>query len=93
MAELEGFLCPLCKKDCFSVGELEAHYREAHDESSAAKLKRDFLSFFDKAVNTFVPDSPEQTRASSGEENVKLKPVTNVSGINTDYWDPQEFGR
>lgn len=100
MAELEGFLCPLCKQDCLSVQELEAHYREAHEESAASKFKKDFVSFFENAFNI----SPKQNRARSTDralsnsgstdgENSVQEPVTNVSGINPDSWDPQEMGK
>lgn len=95
---LEGFLCPLCKQDCRSVQELEAHYRQAHDESAASKkFKKEFISFFENAFKI----SPKQTRAErsqsplrSSEEGVAvLEPVTNVSGIATEYWPPQEMGK
>lgn len=97
MAELEGFLCPLCKQDCRSVLELETHYREAHDQSTASNFKKDFISFFESAFNI----SPKQQRAraevawsrsTSEEGEIVLEPVTNVSGIDTDYWPPQEMG-
>lgn len=98
MAELEGFLCPLCKQDSRSVHELETHYREAHDESTASKFKKDFRSFFENAFNI----SPKQTRAqaraefsrstSAGEEEPVQEPVTNVSGIDTELWPKQEMG-
>lgn len=95
MAELEGFLCPLCKQDCRSVRELETHYREAHDESSSSKLKKDFKSFFENAFH--FSGSPKQPRAelsrSTSEERPVLEPVTNVSGIDTEYWPPQEMGK
>ena len=93
MAELEGFLCPLCKQDCRSVLELESHYREAHDQSSTSNFAKGFLSFFNI--------SPKQQRAraevawsrsTSEEGEVALEPVTNVSGIDTEYWPPQELG-
>ena len=100
MAELEGFLCPLCKQDCLSVQELEAHYREAHEASAASKFKRDFVSFFENAFNI----SPKQGRAKSTDrslgnsgstdgDNSVQEPVTNVCGINKDSWDPQEMGK
>lgn len=103
MAEIaEGFLCPLCKQDCQSVRELEAHYRNEHDENTPSKkLKKDFLSFIDKAVNTFKIDiSPKQSRADRSRslsqelesDDTVAEQVTNVSGINTEYWDPQEVG-
>lgn len=98
MAELEGFICPLCKQDCRSVQELESHYREAHEGSTASKFKRDFVSFFENAFNI----SPKQGRAEFGrstsvstsdqEFGTVLEPVNNVSGINTEFWDPQEMG-
>lgn len=103
MAELEGFLCPLCKQDCLSVHDLETHYREAHDESSTSKFKRDFISFFENAFSLSSSSSPRPGRAaelsrsvSSGAgnaEEVPLTPVTNVSGISTEYWPSQEVGR
>lgn len=103
MAELEGFLCPLCKQDCCSVRELEAHYREKHEdsESAASKFKKDFVSFFENAFNispkqsrTKGPPREGLTRSSSGvdEESGVLEPVTNVSGIDPEEWDPQELG-
>ncbi len=106
MAEQEGFICPLCKADCLSVQELETHYREEHDESSTTRLKNNFRSFIDRAKNTLrIDKSPrleraEFVRSGTGEEAgaVGSDPVargdhvTNVSGINVDYWDPQEIG-
>lgn len=97
MAELEGFLCPLCKQDCRSVQELETHYRTAHDQSAAKKFKKDFISFFENAFNI----SPKQTRAefsrstsaSATEEVPVLEPVTNVSGIEAELWPKQEMGK
>lgn len=104
MAELEGFLCPLCKQDCRSVHELEAHYREEHEESAASKFKKDFVSFFENAFNI----SPKQSRgrgsakgadfvrsssSNADEDGGVLEPVTNVSGINPEEWDPQEIGK
>ena len=97
MAELEGFLCPLCKQDCRSVLELETHYREQHDESSASKLKKDFLSFFSISSSSSSRSSAPQplpSRSLSREDpgDTPLEPVTNVSGINTDYWPCQDLG-
>ena len=102
MAELEGFLCPLCRQDCRSVRELEAHYREEHQESAASKFKKEFVSFFENAFNI----SPKQSRAkgTSGPDLLRSisspeaddyvpEPVSNVSGINPEYWDPQEMGK
>lgn len=98
MAELEGFLCPLCKQDCRSVTELEAHYRDAHEESAASKFKRDFVSFFENAFNISPKVRPRHRIASGGTASVSedgletLEPVTNVSGIEPEEWDPQEMG-
>lgn len=86
MAELEGFLCPLCRQDCGSVQELETHYRVKHGESTGSKFKKVFKI------------SPKQNRAelaqsqSASGDYMMVEPVTNVSGINTDYWGPQEMG-
>lgn len=113
MAELEGFLCPLCKEDCRSVRELEAHYREEHEEheeSSTSKLKNNFMNFVDKAKTTLKIDkSSKPTRdwgagreyESSGSHDlddgnpsaVMEGHVTNVSGISTELWEPQEMGQ
>jgi len=95
MAELEGFLCPLCKQDCRSLQELETHYREAHDESAASKFKKDFISFFENAFN--ISSSPQLTRAelsrsTSEEASGVPEPVTNVSGISPELWPAQELG-
>lgn len=97
MAEMEGFLCPLCKQECRSVHELETHYRKAHDTSATSKIKfkkKEFISFFENAFKI----SPKQTRAElspsvSEEGGAVLEPVTNVSGISTEYWPPQEMGK
>ena len=87
MAELEGFLCPLCRQDCGSVQDLETHYRVKHGVSTGSKFKRAFKI------------SPKQNRAelaqsqgASASGDFMLEHVTNVSGINTDYWGPQEMG-
>ena len=99
MAELEGFLCPLCREDCLSVRELETHYREKHEESVASKFKSDFRSLIDKAKNTFRIEKQEQAgyvRSESSEPEAisdSYGPVTNVSGIATEEWNPQEMGK
>ena len=48
MAELEGFICPLCRQDLKGFRQLEAHFREDHDESTRSKLKTNIKSFFEK---------------------------------------------
>ena len=106
MAELEGFLCPLCKQDCRSVRELEEHYRERHDETTtSSKLKNNFMSFIDKAKTTLkIEKSPKPvrsdfSRSASSEDSVpnqrehSRRIVNNVSGFDAEYWDPQEMGK
>ena len=106
MAEIEGFLCPLCMQDCRSVQELESHYREKHDESAVSgteKFKKDFISFFGQVGNSLkLESSPRPKRGEVGrkadvgstteEGLVIVGPVTNVSGIEPAEWDPQEMG-
>jgi hypothetical protein len=95
MAALEGFLCPLCKQDCGSVQELEAHYREAHDQSAASKFKKDFISFFENAFNISPKQERRPNRSISvfDDEESVIEPVTNVSGIDPESWPPQELGK
>ncbi len=108
MAEIEGFLCPLCMQDCRSVKELESHYREKHDESSrsgTSKVKK----FFVQVGNSLKLESsprPKRTELGDGTKKEELGgrsissedgmvvvgPVTNVSGIDPLEWDPQEIG-
>ena len=49
MAEVEGFICPLCKQDLHSFQHLEAHFREDHSETAGSKFKTNFKSFLEKA--------------------------------------------
>ena len=49
MAEVEGFICPLCKLDLHSFQHLEAHFREDHNETAGSKFKTNFKSFLEKA--------------------------------------------
>lgn len=105
MAEIEGFLCPLCMQDCRSVQELEAHYREQHNETSGtAKFKKDFISFFEQVGSSLkLEASPRPKRAELGSRNINeegvgsdwvpVGPVNNVSGIDPLEWDPQEMGQ
>ncbi len=103
MAQLEGFLCPLCKADCRSVQELERHYREEHESSRrATKLINNFKNFVDMAKTSLKgetspkPGAREVKEASSSvERSTSLAsegPVTNVSGISTELWEPQQTG-
>ena len=110
MAELEGFLCPLCKADCRSVHELEKHYREEHEESSSGRTKliNNFKNFVDMAKTSLKIDtSPKSGARDAGRERTDTQssasaecslslstegPVTNVSGISTELWEPQGIG-
>ena len=52
MAEVEGFICPLCKQDLHSFQHLEAHFREEHSETGGSKFKTNIKSFFDRAKSS-----------------------------------------
>ena len=106
MAELEGFLCPLCMGDCRSVLELEAHYREEHAESASSKLKVNLLNFVDLAKTTLKMDKSPKAAVTQGASRgpaiqdldggsfpgVMESVVTNVSGISTELWTSQKMG-
>ena len=49
MAELEGFICPLCMQALAGVTQLEEHMREEHGDSVTKKVKANFKSFLGKA--------------------------------------------
>jgi len=108
MAKLEGFLCPLCKEDLQSLRELEKHYREEHKESGsgASKFISNFKNLVDIAKTSLKIDtSPKpgaRERATNRGEAIQSVerslsqsaegPVTNVSGISTELWEPQQIG-
>ena len=113
MAELEGFLCPLCKADLRSLQELEKHYREEHKESrsGASKFINNFKNLVDIAKTSLKIDTSPKPGArerttdrgevleGSSSQSVERSlsqsvegPVTNVSGISTELWEPQQMG-
>ena len=49
MAELEGFICPLCMQALAGVTQLEEHMREEHGDSVTKKVKANFKIFLGKA--------------------------------------------
>lgn len=54
MAEVEGFICPLCKQDLHSFQHLDAHFREEHSETAGSRFKSNFKSFLDKAKTSLA---------------------------------------
>ena len=100
MAELEGFICPLCKQDLGTLLQLEAHFSEEHEETTRSKLKTNIKTFFDKARTLGKKKHQEHgvdegaaAVSSRADGGAVVEPVTDVSGIDVDYWPPQEFGR
>ncbi len=101
MAELEGFICPLCKADCRTFLQLEAHFSEEHEETTRSKLRANIRNFLDKA-RTLGKKKHTELGVEDGAAAVSSKDeggaargaghVTNVSGIDPEYWAPQEFG-
>ena len=109
MAEVEGFICPLCKQDLHSFQHLEAHFREEHSETGGSKFKTNFKSFLGKAKSSLGKKPQfsikaqlsvdEGASASSGVSVREQTPalveahVTNVSGFDNDVWPAQEIGK
>jgi len=101
MAELEGFICSLCKQDLKTFHHLEAHFREEHDETTGSKRRTNLKSLFDKA-RTFGRKRQRDHEVDEGAAAVSMRgaegeergegPITNISGIDPEYWAPQEFG-
>lgn len=108
MAELEGFICPLCMQALAGVSQLEEHMREEHGDSVTKKVKANFKSFLGKA-KTFSKKigggGGAGTDVSEGaaavgtwkkdefeEDEEDEWRSTSLSGINTDLWPEQEFG-
>lgn len=103
MAELEGFICSLCKQDLKTFHQLEVHFQEEHGDSIAtsSKFRTNIKMFFDKA-KTFGRKKPHDHGVDEGAAAVSMKeggvedggegPVTNISGIDSEDWPPQEFG-
>ncbi len=97
MAELEGFICPLCKADCRTFLQLEAHFSEEHEETTRSKLRANIKNFLGKArtlgrKKAMDVGVEEGAAAVSTRDRGGAELVTNVSGIDPDYWTPQEFG-
>lgn len=100
MAELEGFICPLCVQTFANVSQLEGHYKQEHEETRESKLKANIRSFFGKTLGIKTPRGPVDEGAAaspsladvSATDESPESPVNNVSGIDTEYWPPQQFG-
>ena len=108
MAEVEGFICPLCKLDLQSFKHLDAHFREDHNETAGSKFKTNFKSFLDKAkaslgkkpqfqvsLKTQIPidEGASAGVAGSGAGPALVEAhVTNVSGFDVEAWPAQELG-
>ena len=100
MAELEGFICPLCKQDLRSFTQLEAHFREEHEETTHSKFRTNIKTFLGKAKalgrkkTHELPIEEGAAAVARQEEGVAgAGHVTNVSGIDPNYWPSQEFGK
>jgi rabenosyn-5 len=102
MAELEGFICPLCMMSLPGVSLLEKHVRENHDDTATGKMKANFKQFIDKAKSSLskgklAQDGPVSEgaaavgHASDGSDDGDHH-LINTSGINPLLWPEQEFG-
>ena len=95
MAELEGFLCPYCKKDLKGIAQLEEHFKDEHEEKRFTKFKSNIKTIFDKAKpkimrkrELFVDEGATAAVASLSF----FDPAAIVSGIDPALWPPQEIG-
>lgn len=88
--------------------ELEAHYREEHEEPPTSKLKNNFLNFVDIAMTTLKIDKPTKTVQDTGagrssyersgsRELDGASPQAVMEGHGTNVseivWEPQEIGQ
>ena len=99
MAAVEGFICPLCKKDLKGKTQLEEHFTDEHEAKRGfSKLKNDLKDIFDKAKLKIMTkrDDEEPTAAIATQVTTKnaflIGPAGIVSGVDPALWPPQEFG-
>ena len=97
MAELEGFICPLCKEDLKGISQLEEHFKHEHEEKRFSKLKSNLKHIFDKAKPKMMKKRADQKPTAAIVTQVatyplSIGPAAIVSGIDPALWPPQEFG-
>ena len=95
MAELEGFICPLCRKDLKGISQLEEHFKDEHEEKRFSKFKSNLKTIFDKAKPKIMKKrelSVDEGATAAVATLAFFDPAAIVSGIDPALWPPQEFG-
>ena len=97
MAEVEGFICPLCMEDLKGISQLEEHFKHEHEEKRFSKLKAvksNLKNIIDKAKPKRMKKRDDQrpTAAIVAQDATSPLPAAIISGIDPALWPPQEFG-